>query len=745
MSKLLLSGLVLAAALLVAGCTPADPVASARESLAIQRPRQALEALRDVVESGSEDPEVHYLYGVAMAGIGQPNLGQWSLRKAMEDPEWLVPAGIEVVRAAILAQSQDAAVEVASRVLEAEPDNMEALLLRSRAHIDSRRDYEGALADADRALALDPDESEALIMRAVALLGLERVEEAELVTDDLARRFAELDMGPEMEVFYCTTRAAFAAAKGEVEEADERFGKCLELGGASPLVIREALGFYDGLSRPERSPELLRAVLDRDPAASAYRREYASRLRQARRFEEARDVLLEGTQVEADGAAIQAWADLGNFYIETEDFSAAASAVDRAVGRIRELGGEPDPQLRFQQAETLMMAGQLEEALELARGIQVPVYRSLAEGRVFLEQGRNAEALEKFSEGLLLWPENAVARYYAAIAAERNGEIDRAIGEYRYSIRADASATDARLRLARLHAAEGDAVRSEQALNSGRAPLELEHRLEGIRLAAQSGRTDVVRRRTAHFRKTPAWGRAVAAVAQGMGARRGPEAAARVVLGSSDLDLTLAVNAEALRVLVIALSEMGKAEEASPTLDAALENSPENPVLHMLRGRVLESVGAPAEEVRAAYEHALELDAEQVEALEGLARLAIRAGSPEQALDFYARAAAADDEALEPLRSTVELLITLGRAEAAEEQLVELVERDPYDADGLRRLAGLRIARGAESGRTLVLARQAVRFQGGPQAEALLIGLEGQKGEPREPTEATRPDAAAAP
>ena len=64
-------GILLVAVLLAAGCKPQDPVATARELLATNRPQQALEALQGPIRARSEDPEVHFLYGVAMARIGQ--------------------------------------------------------------------------------------------------------------------------------------------------------------------------------------------------------------------------------------------------------------------------------------------------------------------------------------------------------------------------------------------------------------------------------------------------------------------------------------------------------------------------------------------------------------------------------------------------------------------------------------------------------------------------------------------------
>ena len=77
-------GLVLVFALFAVGCTPSDPVAEARELLAANRPQLAVEALRKVGETRSAEPEVHYLYGLAMAQIVSPGaltlLGAYRLR-----------------------------------------------------------------------------------------------------------------------------------------------------------------------------------------------------------------------------------------------------------------------------------------------------------------------------------------------------------------------------------------------------------------------------------------------------------------------------------------------------------------------------------------------------------------------------------------------------------------------------------------------------------------------------------------
>ncbi|MBW1687770.1 MAG: tetratricopeptide repeat protein, partial [Deltaproteobacteria bacterium] len=489
----------------------------------------------------------------------------------------------------------------------------------------------------------------------------------------------------------------------------------------------------------DRPIEILRAALDEEPFATLYRTALAARLRAAGEAEEAERILLEGTKLENPAVAGTAWLDLGNHYLEFEDYSAAASALEQAV----EISEELTPQLAFSFADALVMAGRYERALEIAREMEVPALRELMFGRAHLAKGRPAEALEHFGEGLRLWPNNAAARYYAALASEAVGDFDRAISEYRYAIRVDPNATDAPLRLARLHEAEGayalGLVASRQTGRpggtGGQGNPDLETELVALRLAARLGRLAEMRGSLARLIERPrVRGRVVAALAEGARARLGPGAAAERVLKNEQLDLTNPRDAEALRVLVVDLGATGDADAALPYVEAALGAHPDAVVFNEIRGIALEQSGSPGEEVRAAYQRVLELDPENALALAGLGRLAT---DPEEALGLYTRAAEADPADPAPQRAAAELLVRLDRREEAERRLAELLREHPYDAAAAARLAELRLEREAETDRTLELARRAVRFGRGPEAYELLARVHQRRGEAELASEAS--------
>jgi len=163
--------------------------------------------------------------------------------------------------------------------------------------------------------------------------------------------------------------------------------------------------------------------------------------------------------------------------------------------------------------------------------------------------------------------------------------------------------------------------------------------------------------------------------------------------------------------------------------ESALAAYPESAAFHEIHAAALEASGAPVEEVRAEYERAIELDADQAVALEGLGRLAADAGDPTLALDFYARAAAADPEATSALVAAAEVLTGLGRSEEAEARLEAALRRDPYAGAIASRLVKLRLDRDAELDETLALAQRAARFGGGPDAYSLLALVHQRRGE----------------
>lgn len=715
LSSLLLA-LVLTGGLALVACGPGDPVQAIRDLHAKGHYEESLEPLRELLETRPEDPEVQFLYGVALHRTGQPSLALWSLREASRQSGWEVPAGLEFAASAYQSHNYPVAVEEAARVLEIESDNRQALRLRAEAQLAERSGLEKALADFDRLIELDPDNLDVRVSRAAALLLMKRVEEADAALEELARRAKDEHMGEATRAQYCVARATFAKERGDRELAEERYEACLGEFPENSTVLRETVVFYDEQGRPGRGTELLRQAVEQRPQAVELRDALARRLRLAGKPEEAETVLRGGTTNEVPAAAAFAWRALADHFIAVGQNDRAAEALEKAL----EIDPHPSQQLLLAFADLLVAAGHPERAREVAAGLKQDFLRDLIEARILLEQRRPREAIAHFESAFRYWPDNAAARYYTARAAEAVGDFERAIAEYRQSIRAGAEYTDAGLRLARLYEAQGDwrpalGALAHQTKAHGESP---ETRLFEMRLRAHTGEAARVRTLLREMRHPATWAQAVAFVADITATRQGPEAAVEVVREDPRLDLTRPRDAAALRALVTQLLAAGRADEALAAVDAALAAHPDAAVFHEIRGLALERRDE-ADAARSAYRRAVELAPANERALAGLARLAVAAGDVAAAVDLYDRAAAADPAEAAPAREAAVLLARSGNPEEAERRLADLLWNQPYDAEAAMALAELRLDRGAARGRTPELVERAARFGGGPRVEAL--------------------------
>lgn len=701
-------------------CSPSKPIDDVRALQKQGHYEESIEPLRALLKDAPDDPELNYLYGAALMQSGQDNLARWPLRRAMENPEWLVISAMPLASSLLNRGNHEAAIETLNQVLAADPENTDALLLRAQAKLVSRRDYEGALADVDRIGEFDLDTPRALVPRTGALLGLRRLDEVDEMLAELERRFRDEELDPAQTAHYCLTRATFAMEKGDLELATERFEACLEAMPYDRSIVAAVIEFYDKLGRSDRSIEIIRAGLERSPEATLYRTALVERLERLGQVEEAEQLMREGLEVGGAPDFVK-WVNLGEHYQRQERYKEAIEAFGKAV----EATPEPPPAMLFEYAEALVLGGRMDRALEITDRIEVPAMREFVHGRIHYEQGDYEAALERFGAGLMLWPDHAVVRYLSARAAEQIGDFERAIGEYRYAIRAEPTKTDARFRLVQLRLAEGDlrAARIEATQASGRSGPDAEAELAVLEAMAEVTRFESQMPLLARLSRNPdVAGRALAAVARGIARRDGAAAAANYIREAPGLDLTQPAFAEPLDALVGYLIEAGTLEEARARVAAAQAVHPDSALHQAIEAKRLERIGAATEQVRASYRRALELDEHEPRALEGLARLSMTTGQPEAAANWYRQAAAADPGQAAHRREAAELLFSLGRPKEAQSELELLLVDHPFDAPAALRLGNLLLEAGGTEDleRALALGERARRFRGGADADALV-------------------------
>jgi tetratricopeptide (TPR) repeat protein len=719
----------LLAVLALVACGDRDRLEAIRQLQASGDYEGSIEPLRELLVERPDDPEANYLYGRALVVTQRSTVATFPLRKAMEDPEWMVRAGLQLASASLATADYNEVVEVLARVLERDPENTQALLLRANAHAHWRKDPEQALADANRVLELDPDAVEAFDPRILALLWLGRIDEAREAIAELGRRMDEVAAPESTRAWLCATSAIFAEESGELARAREAWKQCLETHPAEAEVVRPAVAFYDEHKEPSRAVEVLRVAVEKSPTTQSYRAALADRLRTTGAADEGEAVLREGTRTQDRQLAVSAWLDLARFHHKREQAAPAAEAMARAVELAKETG-LVTPQLMFEYADTLVLAKQFDRAKQLAAELTVPAHRHLILARAAQEQGDPARALEEFDKGFLLWPNNPWARYYAARAAEDVGDFDRAVEDYRTSIRIDPGATDARTRAAQLLIAEGKPRFGIQLLRElDHHPLELPGELLSLHTTGRHSPREEVTQQLVYFagRFPESIGLGMAAAAEGFAeGESGPAGAVELLRKMPGVDLTNPRHAAALRALV---RHVHAADGATPPaeLRAALAAHAESGAIQEIHGLDRELAGA-GDAARAAYQRALELSPESPGALAGLARLTVESDL-EKALALFDRAFTADPSDPAPPLAAARALVSAGRPDEAAARLDALLKEHPADVEAAALRASLDLDRGVATPRTVERARRAVRFGGGVEALDLLGRVYTQRGE----------------
>jgi len=685
---------------------------SARALHAEGRYEESLVTLAALLDQDPGDPELNHLYGVALLQTAKVGMAVWPLRRAAESPEYAVEDGLLLVRALLRGTLPDEnAVTAVNRVLELEPGHLGALALRAGAQLRLKRHSE-VLADAERILAEEPAHIQALLWRVKALAELERFDEAEAALAQSRERIAGRpqveNLGPRL----CGVGAELAQARQDRDEATRRWEACLDAFPGRPELVAEALRFFDEQGEGDRAEALLRASIAAAPATLSFRTQLARRLDADGDTEQAASVLREA----AEQGLPRAWHALAELHRAHSDYAAAMRAMEEVLKRAPAV----PPLFLAQYGDDLVNLGEFAAADVVIDRLTDPRLAELLAGRSLLSQGDPTAALERLESGLRLWPGNPTGRWLAARAAEQLGDFDRAIAEYRNSVRANPGHTDAALRLAQIYDAEG---------SDGDALLMLGHRMRAkpddaqayvhtIRIASRARRSVVVSDALAKLAALPGQAPTALLEAAAVEARRvGPRAAVHRIERSA-FDLRSPDHAPLLRALVEHLAVAGRGTEATRYTRAAIDAYPESAALHEVHARALEVAASPAPEIRGSLERSLAIEAERPTALLALARRAALDGRTAEALALYDGLKDNDEHGIDAAWAAIELLEeSSGQRSEIVPRLEALLEREPIHAAGANRLARRLLEGGEELARAEALAARALRF--GADAPAL--------------------------
>jgi tetratricopeptide (TPR) repeat protein len=690
----------------------------------------SVDELRRILVKSPDLPEANYRFGIALAQTGNPSRAIWPLQKASESGDYEIPATLLIASVQFKLTNFEEAIRAANRVLETDGAHRVALTIRSQANLGIHH-LDEALEDTSRLVASYPDDYQLFVVHATVLAEMGRMEEAEAAQFRI-KEMSEASGDPRTAGRGCLAPPLFAKDNlVDVERAEELYADCASKYPADAFVITHIAGFFDSIGKTERATALIRTAMATAPDDLSLHATLANRL--ARRGEMAEAEAVLKNAVDQFGSA-SAWNLLVGHYRRQGNPARALEAIEK-VAELTE--GDRDP-LRFTRADLLVDLGELDRAEAVAKTLEEPTYAAMIRGRILLSRGDASAALAAFDQGIAKWPNNAGARYLAGVAALRLGDFERAVVELRESVRVDDAATEAARVLARLYFERADfrqaigfsaIARKRSDADQRAGDLELE-----LRAWAALGEFDKARSAARALTSLPGQrGRAAAELALVERMATGPEAAVTAV-ENLGLDLTDPANEEALRSLADDWIALQQADRALSSIDAALKASPESASLHALHGTTLART-YKKDDARIAFERALEIDAQNAEALGGLAALIATSGDTARAIELFDRASEFDPNTARYPYAAARLLLAGGDRENAEARLRDIVRLFAGHVGSRNDLAWMLAEAGEDLDLALSLAEEASRMSSEPEILDTLGFVHLKRGESRKAVE----------
>lgn len=668
---------------------------------------QSILAMQGILRDDPENAQAHFLIGTALVQSDRRKRAIPHLTEATRSDLYAVPAGLLLASTQYRIQAYADAIESSREVLANDSDNLTAIFTLGRSALAAGQP-DIALRQAIRILEVKPDAQNAVIMHGKALVALGRTEEAEKLWLDF-RKHTAVAGNPSEAARACAELGLFYQSQIMPALADTTYTECLDDYPTYSYLQNSASDFYVQRSEPEKAIAIHRRAAESTPENFQVWSRFAATMYLHADPTETHQLYL---QIVERFDSPEAWRLIADFYQKTRYTAAARKAIEEALIR----SDQPSEDFLFFLAELLVEEGNSERAQKIGERLTTPSYRQILAGTLSLHAGNPKQALIHLDAGLRLWPNNPHARYRVGRATLALRNHDRAIAAFGAAILVGDGTTDAALRLAEIHFADGNWKPAR-----GFAKHQIEHRpyLDptpyhiAIRSALQLGRLDDAKAILDSLRILD---HGLSVISETIAIKRfeGGASASSEFVRANGIDLADPANETILRAYCDDLNSMGRTEEAIHLVDAAVRRiqTPGGPssnaaALYDLRARVLSQLGR-IEEATTSIKHALVMDPGYAPALETRAFLALNAGDSQTALTALDAASAAEPMEAKYPYSAAGIADDIGDIPGFVQRLEETLARRPTHGMAANDLAWALATDRRDLDRALELAKIAV-------------------------------------
>jgi tetratricopeptide (TPR) repeat protein len=426
--------------------------------------------------------------------------------------------------------------------------------------------------------------------------------------------------------------AIFQLRSNLPDQAEANFKKATEV---DPKAVNAQLalgGFYQSRNRFAEAEQQFKHAIDVDPKSPAPRAAYVRLLMQEGKKTEIESFLRQTKKDLSDNR--EGYRMLGDFYFASGD-------LDKATNEYASLYGDhpKDAQVKKNYIQLLILKNRLDDATKLDNEVLKSnphdVDALVFKGQLQLRRNDANGAVDSLQNALRNDPENAVAHYQLGLAFAQQQNEGRAESEWREAVRIHPDLTDAQRSLAGLELRRGDL---DALLQTAQQIIKIEPYspggfiLKGVADIARQKYTDAQQDAEQAELRAPQNPAPLVQMGNIQLVQKHYADAEKFYQQALGKDPSSTEGLSGLMNTYVAEKQLDKALAAA---NAQIAKSPNNSNFYDLLGTALFNGKKDLPGADGALRKAIELDKNNVDALEKLGKVQVQEGSADQALALY--------------------------------------------------------------------------------------------------------------